>query len=125
LATFTGPLLAAYVVTALTSGKAGLRALWRRYGQWRVGVHWYLIALFGYLLIWLVGYSVWLNGAPLLNLLAEPSLIFSAYLIPLSLFLILALGEETGWRGFALPRLQQRYGPLYGTLILAILHGLW
>ena len=125
LATFTGPLLAAYVVTAITSGQAGLRALWRRYGQWRVGVRWYLIALFGYFLIWLAGYSVWLNGIPLFNLIADPSLIFSAYLVPLAFMLILALGEETGWRGFALPRLQQRYGPLGGTLILATLHGLW
>jgi uncharacterized protein len=125
LATFTGPLLAAYGVTVITSGKAGILALWYRYGQWRVGILWYLIALFGYFLIWLVGYSVWLNGTPLFNFIADPSLVFRAYLAPLTLLLILALGEETGWRGFALPRLQQRYGALGGTLILAILHGLW
>jgi uncharacterized protein len=125
LGTFTGPLLAAYVVTAITAGKAGSQALLRRYGQWRVGLHWYLVALFGYLLIWLAGYSVWLNGAPLFALLNQPSLILSAYLLPLVLLLILALGEETGWRGFALPRLQQHYGPLGGTLRLALLHGLW
>lgn len=125
LSTFTGPLLAAYLVTSITAGKVGMRALWRRYGQWRVGALWYFIALFGYLLIWLVGYSVWLNGAPLFTLMANPSLIFSTYLPLLALMVILAFGEETGWRGFALPRLQQGYGPLGGTLILAIMHGLW
>jgi len=125
LSTFTGPLLAAYVVTAVTSGRAGVRALRHRYIQWRVGVMWYIVALFAYLLIWLVGYSVWLNGAPLAALLAQPALIFSAYLAPFTLLLVLAFGEETGWRGYALPRLQQRYGPMRGTLILAILHGLW
>jgi hypothetical protein len=36
-----------------------------------------------------------------------------------------SLGEEPGWRGFALPRLQARYGPLLGTLILGTIHGLW
>jgi membrane protease YdiL (CAAX protease family) len=36
-----------------------------------------------------------------------------------------ALGEEPGWRGFALPRLQSLHGPLLGTLILGALWGLW
>src|SRR5262245_50878184 len=125
LGTFTGPLLAAYMVTAVTSGKAGVRALLRRCVQWRVGIPWYFVALFGYLLIWLTSESIWLNGAPLLALLAQPSSIVSAYLPPFILFLALAFGEEIGWRGFALPRLQQRCGPMRGTLILATLHGLW
>ena len=45
---------------------------------------------------------------------------------PLLLFLLVLVGngfgEETGWRGFALPRLQDRFGPLGGTLVLG---GLW
>ena len=35
------------------------------------------------------------------------------------------LAEEPGWRGFALPRLEQHAGPLGGTLILGMLWGLW
>jgi membrane protease YdiL (CAAX protease family) len=35
------------------------------------------------------------------------------------------LFEEAGWRGFALPRLQQQRGPLVGTLILGFLWGVW
>jgi membrane protease YdiL (CAAX protease family) len=125
LATFTGPLFASYVVTALTSGKAGMRALLRRYVQWRVGVQWYFAALFAGLLIWLAGFSILLNGEPLFALIAHPSLLLSVYLISLPLLIVFSFGEETGWRGFALPRLQQRYGPLLGTLLLAVLHGLW
>jgi membrane protease YdiL (CAAX protease family) len=39
--------------------------------------------------------------------------------------LIPAIDEEPGWRGFALPRLQLRFGPVGASLILGTLHGLW
>lgn len=39
--------------------------------------------------------------------------------------IIPSLGEEPGWRGFALPRMQPLYGPLPATLLLGFLHGVW
>jgi len=39
--------------------------------------------------------------------------------------LFVALGEEPGWRGFLLPRLQQRFAPLTADLVLGAIWALW
>jgi membrane protease YdiL (CAAX protease family) len=43
----------------------------------------------------------------------------------LTINLIITLGEEPGWRGVALPMLQEKYGPLWGSSILGALHMIW
>jgi hypothetical protein len=47
LATVLGLALPAFLVTAATGGKEGVRDLLGRMLWWRVGIRWYLIALFG------------------------------------------------------------------------------
>jgi membrane protease YdiL (CAAX protease family) len=127
LTSYTGPFLAAFLVSAATDGRAGVGQLLRRVVQWRVGVVWYLVALLGYPLVFAVGLIPTLGVAPLLAIVQKWPLLLTVYLptIPLSIFFFGTLGEETGWRGVALPRLQLRHGPLVGTLILAALHALW
>jgi uncharacterized protein len=126
LFTFAGPALASLVVTAIISGRAGVGQLLRRCVQWRAGIGWYLVAIFGLLLVPLLGYSVFLGVNLPLALLAHSSLLLTVFL-PQGVLIILtaSFAEELGWRGFALPRLQQRYGPILGTVILGTLHGLW
>ncbi|HEX6478051.1 MAG TPA: CPBP family intramembrane glutamic endopeptidase [Ktedonobacteraceae bacterium] len=126
LGTLAGPALASLSVTAVTSGRAGVGQLLRRCVQWRVGIGWYLIAIFGFPLIYLVAYSVFLGMNLPLALLVQWPLLFTVFL-PWAVFNILtgSFAEELGWRGFALPRLQQRYGPVLGSIILGTLHGLW
>jgi membrane protease YdiL (CAAX protease family) len=126
LPTLCGPTLGALTVTAAISGKAGVGRFLRRYLQWRAGVPWYLLALFSFLLVYLLSVSIPLGAGPLLALIRQWSLLFSVFL-PLMVLQILfvALWEEPGWRGFALPRLQQRYGPVLGTIVLGTLHSFW
>src|SRR3954465_2466564 len=122
---FVGPFLAAFVMTGVTEGRAGVRRFLRRFVLWRGGFRWYLFAFVGIPVI------------AVLSVIFIPGVLGSfqglGALAPLSLlgvflyvfFLGGALGEEPGWRGFALPRLQSLHGPLVGSLILGPLWALW
>ena len=126
VSTFSGPTPAALIVTRLTEGKEGVSKLLKGMLQWRVGFQWILIALIGYPVIFLIGLLVTLGTGPLMTLLGNPLVLLTGYL-PAALIGIIypSLGEEPGWRGFALPRLQKDRGPLAGSLILGTLHALW
>ncbi len=126
LATFMGPAPAAFIVTGITDGKDGVKQLLRRMGQWRIGLGWYLLVIVGYPLVFVGGLIVALGTDPLTTLIQNWPLLFTAYL-PLIPFGIVypGLGEEPGWRGFALPRLQGMYGPLVASLVLGAIHALW
>jgi len=120
-----GPTLAAFLITAITQGRAGILQLLRRYVLWRLGLRWYLLVLLGVPALLLISVLP-LPGA--FSAFRLPALSFwPTYLLFYLLFLVAEgpLGEEPGWRGFALPRLQQRSGPLVGTLLLGVLWGLW
>jgi membrane protease YdiL (CAAX protease family) len=125
IAAFTGPTLAAFLVTAATSGAAGLRQLLRRIGQWRVGVGWYLLALLGYPLLYVGMGIITIGRTSQPTLLAQWSLLFTLYLPYLVVDLISTMGEEMGWVGYALPNLQQRIAPLLSAVMLGVLWGLW
>src|SRR5436190_9435610 len=103
-ATIAGPTLGAIVVTAATGGRPGLRQFFRRYVQVRARLRWYLLVLLGYPLIGLLAASAAFGLAPFQIALAQWALIFTVYLPAVLIVMIFpALGEEPGWRGFALP----------------------
>ena len=125
-ASFLGPTLAAVVVTGALDGKAGIKQFFRRYVQWRVGVRWYLLILFGFPVIYFLAASIWLGMRPLELLVQQWSTFFTTYLFALLIFpAILQWGEEPGWRGFAQTRLQRPYGALRASLIVGFLHAVW
>jgi membrane protease YdiL (CAAX protease family) len=125
VAPFAGPFLAALILAGVTEGRAGIGRLLCRIVRWRVGLRWYLFAVAGIPVIAVLG-AVVLPGV--LASFQMPAVSWApSYLgsFVVAFFIGGPLGEEPGWRGFALPRLQRRYGPLVGTLILAPLHVLW
>ncbi len=126
-AAMAGPTLAAFVVTRIVEGKEGTRKLLRRrILRWRVGVQWYLIAIFGIPIIYFVAGSFVLGMAPIETLIENWPLLFTSYLLKVVMvFFLVSLWEEIGWMGFALPRLQVRYGPLMASVVLGVLWALW
>ena len=120
-----GPFLAAYIMIRLLEGQAGWLRLRRSCVQWRVGWQWYLFILLGLPAVFLLGIIV-LPGA-LASFQGFPPHFAVVYLVNFVLIFFGggALGEEPGWRGFALPRMQPRYGPLWGTLLLGVLWASW
>ena len=123
-----GPAIAAFAVTAWTAGRSGVRDLLLRMVRWRVGLRWWLVALSPALFLGLGLIAVVLVGKPLPHEVDFGSFsgLPSAGLVTVVLLIILgALGEETGWRGYALPQLQRRFSPLASTVILAILWFAW
>jgi membrane protease YdiL (CAAX protease family) len=123
-----GPMLAAIIVTGLTDGREGLKALWGRMVKWRVRPVWWLVALAPLALYVLVAVVLRLVEAqgPDLAALGQidflPNLGAGALLV---WFLTFGLGEETGWRGYALPRLQRGRSALSATVLLWVFWALW
>jgi uncharacterized protein len=118
LASVIGLTGSAFTVTALVDGRAGVRALARRYVRWRVGVQWYLLALFGLLVVGLVAVSVVAGLGPIGALPHQGSALIS-YLVSVVVGAVLVhLWEDAGWIGFMFTRLQPRFGALVASLLV-------
>jgi membrane protease YdiL (CAAX protease family) len=119
------PAVSAFIVTGVTEGKVGVVRLLRRCVRWRIGVQWYLFILIGIPIIVLLGAIVVPGAFAAFNPVVAPLLAAYPLAFVVTFFLGGPLGEEPGWRGFALPRLQSRMGPLRGSVILGVLWALW
>jgi uncharacterized protein len=118
------PSLLGIVLTAIVLGRGALRKLLGRLLIWRVNPLWYLVVFLGP--VALVGGVVPLNalvGGPALSL--GMPLLGAAIFLGFSIFPGSALGEEIGWRGYVLPRLQSRMSALSASLFLAPIWALW
>ncbi len=120
-----GVLMAALIVSGLAGGRAGVAALLRRVVRVQVGIQWYLFALllpacFAFLALAL---SL-LSGArvPAPEQWSQWPEIVDRFII---MFLFVGLGEEPGWRGFALPEMQKRRSALSSALLLGVAWALW
>ena len=121
-----GPLIAAFLVTGLTEGKPGARALWGRFWNRNMSANWLLVtllflpalALVDNLVIRLLdgqNYPVFFSYQPVWTIATSFAYAFFAN----------GVLEEFGWRGFVLPRFQARWNALASSLILGVIWIAW
>ena len=116
-----GLALPAFLVTAATDGRPGVRDLLRRALRWRVSLGWYLLAALAVPAGALLLAPLFLGPAPLSGLLSNWSLLFTAFLPQLLLALVtVQFFEELGWSGLVQHRLQARHGALKASLLVAL-----
>ena len=111
------------VFVGLLRGGPGVRRVLRRLVHGRIGLRWYVAVLALAMLAPLaVGVSILFGGA---TPVVDYTILGVLFLFAFMIFPGSALGEELGWRGFVLPRLQGRHGALKASLIIGILWGPW
>lgn len=124
-----GPALAALVVTAWIGGGSGLAELWGRIVKWRVGWGWAAFAVGSPVALFVLAalaIRILQGQWPDLHLLGQANYLpyLGWWVLPLWL-VTFGFGEEIGWRGFALPRLQGTMSVSKATLVLGVLWIVW
>jgi uncharacterized protein len=117
------PALVALVLTARAGPMSGTKALLLRLFQWREGARWYLFAV-GYMAA--IRFTVALTHRIMTGSWPrfgdQPLGIIMAAIIISTPF---QSGEEIGWRGYALPRLAERFGFARGSIALGLIWAIW
>ena len=117
VAMLLAPFLVGVFLTYICDGKPGLRDLFSRMKIWRVGGRWYAALLIFPILILLVLLA--------LTYLVSPAFLPNFFVAGVFIGLIVGFLEETGWMGFAYPRMEGLHSALATALLLGFLHVLW
>jgi membrane protease YdiL (CAAX protease family) len=111
------PFLIGILMTYMVDGREGLKELFSRMSKWNVGARWYLpLAIFPALLaiVMLV-----------LSFVVSPEMVPTFVLPFVFIGLFTGFLEETGWTGFAFPKMSLRQSALGAAFSLGLIHGLW
>lgn len=118
------PNLAALLIVWGSGGRKGVIELFSGWKKWRVSILWYLVVILPIIIaLFAAGISSLLDGIPLL---VNTSVCWST-ILSMVIFHTLqgATGEELGWRGYALPELEERFSSLVSALLLGVLIAGW
>ena len=140
------PGISAVIVSGLIEGPAGIRRLLRGLLRWRIGIEWYFAIFVGVPMLSAIAmllssvlartplsidhwYQLFLLGPTGHEIVQASSGGELWRVIPAVLGSFLAdpgpLGEELGWRGFALPRLLKDRSALSAGVVLGVIWGVW
>jgi membrane protease YdiL (CAAX protease family) len=118
------PNIVAVALTLRYSGGPGLTDLLRAALRWRVGVAWWgLAAGFYPAILFVAGLADVAAGRPAPDL--DAWTVVPAALVGVAVITLGPIGEELGWRGYLLPRLQPRWGPTGAALAVGLIWMIW
>lgn len=119
------PNIAAFIMLGvIMKRKGGIRELFSGWLKVRIHFLWFLLALSPLLisLLTIIVYGLVKGSWPVSDVLTDPTLVITMIVMST---VTGAMGEELGWRGFALPRMQTFLNALTASIILGILWALW
>jgi len=116
-AMLNGPFIAGLLMTYLTDGKQGLKEFFARLKKYKIPGHWYLPLLIFPILLLCV--------SVLLGVLVSPELAPTLGFMGLIAGPMAGLLEETGWMGFAYPKMKGKSSALITAIYLGVIHGVW
>ena len=121
-----GPTIAAFLMTAITEGKPGVKALWRRFWNRNLSIKWLLVSLLFLELLRLAANLVArLVDGQHYPIIEAPSPLWSYIPLFLQYFVFTGMAEEFGWRGYALPRFQAKWSALVSSIVLGLIWTSW
>lgn len=120
-----GPSVAALIVTRRTGGGEAVRRMTRALVAWRVPARWYVVTFALPPLISVASLLIADHGSATLHQFNWAAALRNLPIVYAIALPFGPLGEEIGWRGFALPRLMSRFGPVRATLLLGAIWTLW
>ncbi|RJP49659.1 MAG: CPBP family intramembrane metalloprotease [Anaerolineaceae bacterium] len=128
-----GFIFVSLLMTWLTLGKEETAKLFKRFFLWRVNWKWWMVALFlspalQFASVLLTSWRARVPADfshPMIRDILPLDTPLLALVVPWILFEVLTNGEEMGWRGYILPRLQVKYSALVSSLILGVVWSIW
>jgi membrane protease YdiL (CAAX protease family) len=122
---FFGPTFSALILAAFEEGSRGIRRLLSGWRLWRVGIQWYLAIVGSQIAIELLATGLYVAVSHV-----RPEISWSHWSSVIPMFLRAALlggaiAEETGWRGYALPRLARTRSALSSSVLIGLAWGIW
>lgn len=121
-----GPSLAAVILVGIAGGRTALLTWFARCLQWRIGWGWMALAFLTPLAILTLAAAAHMAlGGDVRSPPAADHLAMAAANFFLVLLVGGPLGEEFGWRGYALPAMQERLGWRVSGLALGGIWGVW
>lgn len=118
IATF-GPFMSSLAVTYYFQGLRGIRRILKNVVNWKFPWYLYILIFFlpGIFMISGISLNIAIGGISPIVWVMFPNTFITAVVSP--------LGEELGWRGFMMPRLQKYLSPILTSLILGVIWAGW